>query len=667
MIAGLVLGLVLAPAALKAATPVAPPFWSGKPDAAAFEEIQKGRIARARQGIEKLTAVKGKHTIENSLTVYDAILTELNLAGSQSNLVENTNPDSALRATAEKMSREVSALSTEISLNKGVYDALAGMDVSKADPATRFYVERTLRDFRLAGVDRDEATRNRVTALRKEIVETGQLFAKNIRNGMRTVTVAGAADLDGLPADFIANHKPGPDGKITLTTEYPDAYPVLDYANKSDVRREMFYAFQNRAYPENMAALDSLIAKRHRLATLLGFPNWADFTTADKMVGSGKNASDFIDKIVEMSRPIGDREYQELLREKRKTDPAAAEVFLWESSYWQKKVRAASYDFDAQSVRPYFAYDKVKQGVLDVTGRLFGVTFRRVDTPVWHASVECYEMVENGEVRGRFYLDMHPRKNKYTHAAHFNIRTGIAGKQIPEAALLCNFAGGEPNDPGLMEHSQVETFFHEFGHLVHNMFAGGQQWVGIGGIRTERDFAEAPSQMLEEWVWDPTVLASFAKHYQTGEPIPVELVQRMRRADEFGKGLANLRQMTLARLSLSVYDRNPSQVNTDAMVADFTSKYQPFKPLEGTHFQAAFGHLDGYSAVYYTYMWSLVIAKDMFSKFNRNDLLEPKMAKRYRDMILAPGGSKPAGKLVEDFLGRPFNMDAYKAWLNEPM
>jgi thimet oligopeptidase len=199
---------------------------------------------------------------------------------------------------------------------------------------------------------------------------------------------------------------------------------------------------------------------------------------------------------------------------------------------------------------------------------------------------------------------------------------------------------------------------------VHNLLAGRHQWVGISGTSTEQDFVEAPSQMLEEWTWDPATLATFARHYDTNQPIPATLVQQMRRASEFGKGLTVRQQMLYARLSLSIYDRDPKSVDTTALVKALTNTYTPFPYVEGTHFQTSFGHLDGYSAVYYTYMWSLVIAKDLFSQFDRTNLLAPDVAKRYRDTVLAPGGSKPAATLVRDFLGRPFDFNAWQEWLN---
>ncbi len=642
------------------------PFWTGKPGPAAFAKRQDERLARARAAIAKLVAVKGPRTVENTLAVYDEAQIQMDAAGAQASLIENVHPDSTMRATAEEVSRKVSALATEISLDRRVYDALAAVDAGGADAETRFYLQRELRDFRLAGVDKDDPTRARVKALRDTLVKIGQEFSNNIRADVRTIRVAGAAELDGLPADFIAGHKPDADGSITLDTNYPDYVPVMTYAKSDDLRRRLYMEFQNRAHPKNLEVLDRMIAHRHELAGLLGFPNWADYITANKMVGNAKNARDFIDKIVAASAVSADRDYQILLRRKQRDVPAATTVNFWETSYWSEMVRKSEYDFDSQSVRPYFPYARVKQGVLDLMSRLFGVTFRQVkDAPVWHPSVECWEMFEQGKLIGRFYLDMHPRDNKFNHAAQFDIRTGVSGRQIPEAALVCNLPGGTPGDPGLCEFNDVNTFFHEFGHLMHTMFAGHRRWCGVAGIRTEHDFVEAPSQMLEEWMRDPATLATFAKHHETGEPIPASLVRQMNRANDFAKGLGVRRQMVYADLSLSLYDRDPKRVDTTALMVEKVKKYQPFPFVEGTHFQCAFGHLDGYSAVYYTYMWSLVIAKDMFSQFDTGNLLSPEVSKRYRDAVLAPGGSAPAAKLVENFLGRPFNFNAYEAWLNE--
>jgi thimet oligopeptidase len=641
------------------------PFWAGKPTAAAFEKTQRDRMAKAKEQIAKLSAVTGKRTLENTLRVYDDALVQLDMVASQSSLIENVHPDSSLRDAAEKMSQEASALGTEISLDRRVYDALSAIPLDGLDAPTTHYIKTTLRDFKLAGVDRDDATRAKVKALNDELVVLGQHFQKNISTDKRP-TAFDPADLEGLPADYIARHKPGADGKVILTMDYPDATPMFTYAKSEAARKKLYMEYNNRAFPANVEVLNNLIAKRHELATTLGFANWADYVTANKMIGNGRNASDFIDQIVAASTDRATADLAQLLARKKKDTPDATVINAWETNYYSEQVRRTDYNFDQQSLRPYLPYKQVKQGVLDISAKLFNVQFKQVkDAPVWDPSVDCYEMYEGGKLVGRFYLDMHPRANKYNHAAQFDVRTGLVNRQIPEAALVCNFPGGDANDPGLMEFGDVKTFFHEFGHLLHTLFAGRGTWVGISGIRTEQDFVEAPSQMLEEWMIDPPTLQTFAKHYQTGQPVPTEMVMQMKRANDFGKGLGVRRQMVLARTSLSIYNQDPAQVNVDQIIKDATAKYVPYPFVEGTHFQCAFGHLNGYSAVYYTYMWSLVIAKDMFSKFDKRNLMDPTVAAEYRRAVLAPGASKPAAELVKDFLGRPYGFDSYKAWLNE--
>ena len=379
--------------------------------------------------------------------------------------------------------------------------------------------------------------------------------------------MAGAAELEGLPADYIAAHPAGPDGRIHLTTEYPDVFPILTYARNGELRRRVRTEFDNRAYPANMAVLERMIARRDELARLLGFTTWADYAVADKMVGSAANASAFIERVATASEAASNRDYQTLLKRKQQDEPGATVVNRWETSYYRELVRRSDYDFDSQQVRPYFPYERVKQGVLDISSRLFGVTFRRMkDAPVWHESVEGWEMLENGKLAGRFYLDMHPRPGKFSHAAHFRVRTGTTDGALPESALVCNFPGGTPGEPGLMDHGDVEVFLHEFGHLMHSLLAR-QRWNGISGVRTEWDFVEAPSQMLEEWSWDPGLLAGFARHYQTDQPIPADLVRQLERATGFGRALDMRTQMAYARISLSLYDRPPAQVDTDSIVS----------------------------------------------------------------------------------------------------
>jgi len=315
-------------------------------------------------------------------------------------------------------------------------------------------------------------------------------------------------------------------------------------------------------------------------------------------------------------------------------------------------------------MRPYFEYGRVRAGLMGLVERLFGVRFvARGDVDVWHPEVECFDVLAGEQLLGRIFLDMHPRADKYNHAAMFPLTVGRAGRRVPECALVCNLPR-PGTEPALLQHSDVETFFHEFGHLIHHVFAGGTRWAGISGVATEWDFVEAPSQLLEEWVRDAPTLATFAVHHETGEPLPAEMVAKLRAADEFGKGLFVRQQMFYASLSLELYRRDPAGLDMVAVEKEAMERLTPYKHVDGTYMHLGFGHLDGYSAIYCTYMWSLVIAKDLFSVFKHEGLLNPAPAKRYRRAILEAGGSKPAAELVRDFLGRPYDFSAYQQWLD---
>jgi len=629
----------------------------------AFLETCRSDIAKAKAAADRFKAVDGSRDALASLEQYDTAIALLTDAASRASLARNVHPDESLRKAASDCESEVDKTSTELSLDRAMFSAMSKMDVSKADASTRFYVQRSLRDFRRAGVDLEDAKRARIKTLREELVTLGQEFGRNVADDVRTLEVD-PADLEGLPDDFRRAHPAGANGKVVLTTNNTDYQPFMTYARSSTARERFWKVYRLRGHPKNLPVLGRMLEARRELAGLLGFSTWADYITGDKMIGTRQNAAEFIERISSAAGRRAASDYAQILGRKRRDVPAATAVDAWDSAYLQEKVKAEEYNFDSQSVRPFFEYTRVKQGVMDISSKLFGITFRPVrDAVVWHPDVEVFDVLEGERVLGRIYLDMYPRDNKYKHYAQFTLTNGKEGTTLPEGVLVCNFpkAGAEP---ALMEHTDVETLFHEFGHLLHHVLGGHTRWAGISGVATEWDFVEAPSQMLEEWVWAPTSLQTFARHVQTNQPIPADLVARMKAADEFGKGLFVRQQMFYAATSLELHSRDPKGLDTSQVVAELQETYTPFKFVDGTYFQESFTHLDGYSAIYYTYMWSLVIAKDMFTVFSRDGLLNPAAAARYRKMVLEPGGSKPAAELVQDFLGRPYNFNAYEAWLN---
>lgn len=641
-----------------------PPIWSGGPDATAFETAENRRLAAAQNAIDAIHAIQGTHTVSNTLALYDEALQELNAAFYLSSDMEAVHPDTTFRDRASAMTRKINAAQTALSLDPVVYHALVALDVSRADPATRHYLERQLLAFRLAGVDKDTATRSRLKELNDELTQEISAFARNINDDHRSITTT-TAQLDGLPADYILQHKANDKGAVTLSTEYPDYFPVMTFAHSDELRQSMYVAFQNRAYPVNRDVLERMLKTRQSIATALGYGSWADYFAADKMIGTGAKIAAFIQDVDSTARPDADREFQMLLAEKRKHHPQASTIELDERAYYQEQVRRASYDFDSQSVRPYFPYPEVRQGVLDTAATLFHIKFERdTKAQAWAPDVETWVVLDQGSPIGRFYLDMHPRPGKYTHAEMSPVLDGVRGKQLPEAMLICNFPKPTATDPALMTHEEVTTFFHEFGHLMHWILGGQQAWAGISGITMETDFVEAPSQMLEEWMHSPQVLASFAHHYQTGEPIPASLVEHMNQADAFGRASWVMQQNNYSALSYDVYSRPPESVDLDAVDRADTLKYTRFGAVADTHDWASFGHLAGYSSAYYTYLWDKVIAEDFFGQFDPKNLLSDPTAMRYRRSVLEPGGSESANDLVRNFLGRPQQLEALKKWID---
>jgi thimet oligopeptidase len=640
--------------------------FSAPPDAATLTARCDADLQAAQARLDALLSPsKSDLPPLHTLHAYNAIEIYLRDALAIASLFQNVHTDASIRDAATTCEQRAIALSTDISLNPDLYQRLASLDTTSLDPTTTSLLDKLLDELRRGGVDRDAPTRAQIKALQEELVDLLQAFSRNIRDDTRTISLD-PSQLAGLPDDFIKAHPPGPDGKVTLTTDYPDLIPFMQYASDGDARRLLSLAHNNRAFPKNIEILEAFLAKRHALAVLLGYAHWADLITADKMIGSGDAVARFIDQITTLATPRSNRDIAQLLTAKRADLPDAAAIEVWEQAYYANRVKQAAFSYNPQEARAYFPYHRVKQGLLDLTAELFSLRYVPLpDAPTWHPDVEVYDVFDARDDRplGRIYLDMHPRPNKYGHAAQFTLRDGVAGVQLPEGVLVCNFPQPSADDPGLMDHGEVSTYFHEFGHLLHHTLGGHQPWIRLSGVATEWDFVEAPSQLFEEWALDPAVLQRFALHHQTQAPIPADLIEKMRAAHEFGQGVGTRRQMFYAALSLYLHNRDPKGMDTTAEMIRLHNAFHPLPYAPDSHTHASFGHLEGYSAIYYTYMWSLVIAKDIVSAFRDKGFLDKGVAMRYRERILEPGGTKPAAQLVEDFLGRPYSFDAFRAWL----
>jgi thimet oligopeptidase len=649
---------VLAAAQAQTLTPGASSMLSGTPEA--FLASCRSDLALTRKQVAAMKATKPPRDAMATLQAFDTTILIASDAAARASLAEQVQPSKPFREAAQVCEQEASQLLTDISLDKDMYNVLAGLDGSGLDSAGSYFLRTSLRDYHRAGVDRDDATRAKIRQLQDELVKIGQEFEENIPADVRTLQLD-PAQLDGLPEDYKQAHKPDASGKVSLKTDNTDYIPFREYATNDAAQKAFYELYTQRAYPKNIDVLSRLLQKRYELATVLGYPDWAAYVTEDKMVATKQNAADFIEKITDAAQAGSQRDYDQLLAYRRRQEPNATTVDVWNYHHFLHEATIEKYGYDSQAVRPYFEYSRVLQGILDLTSQMYGITYKRVtNAQVWHPDVAVYDVFDGDKLLGRIYFDMFPRADKYKHYATFDLATGKEGFRLPEYVLVCNFPQAT-NGPGLMERDDVITFFHEYGHLLHGIFRGNTKWA-TGDL--ENDFIEAPSQMFEEWAKDPTVLQTFARNYKTNEPIPTDLAKKAEAADEFGRALGVRMQMFYAAISLDYYNRNPQGLDTTTLLAQLQERYTPFKYVPDTHMQAAFEHLNGYSAAYYTYMWSLVIAKDMFTEFKADGLTNPAVARKYRDTVLAASGTKPAAALVSDFLGRPYSFKAYEEWLN---
>ena len=705
-------------------------------------------LAASRGKIAELLAAGsseggGVRTVENTLVPYDRACWHLRMAGSQSGVMFMVHPLADVRDAAQELSQVIGAEGVALSLNRDVYQALAAVDVSGADAATRYYMERTLLGYRLSGVDKDDATRERIRSLADRMTELSMTFSRTVQDDVRKIAVEDVEELKGLPQDYLARHgvkevvADGGDSHAThdgetvtdgaartkliaeepvvLTTDPPEMSPVMSYAVSPKLRRRMYLAYNDRGYPANKEVLLELLAGREEMAGLLGFRSWADLATVDQMMGSAASMRKFLDSVEEAARETAKKEFAELEAFVRERDAAALPLTLSDARYWEEQFRRARYDFDSQSVRPYFPYEQVEAGILATAGKLFGVRFVRAEgAAVWDAGVKAFDVVDAGggggpkyggpsatpqddgekqattpartpEVVGRIYLDMHPREGKSKWFSECSLVGGVLGQQLPEASLVCNFpkpkkdgenaanddAGFHPSeqrplagDPGLMQYSDVVTFFHEFGHLMHEVLGGRQRWAGQSGIATDGDFVEVPSQMLEEFFEDAELVRTFAKHYETGEPIPQDVFARMVRASAHGRALSTLTQVMYATYSLDTHDKKAAELDLDVLLRVGYDRFSLYEFVEGNRMYAAFTHLVGYTSNYYTYLYDKVMALEFFAEFDKKNLIEGPVAMRYRREVLEPGGSKPARELVQAFLGREVSMSALRQWIS---
>ena len=630
-------------------------------------------LARAAALLDEVrllsTAKDDALTWDATLKKLDASELALRNAGEFPGLMAVAHPDKAVRDAAKKCEPKIEKFSTGIFLDAtlaSVFKRYAAKKEALSPPRARL-LEHTLRDYRRNGLELDPTGQKRLRELNEELTKLAQDFETNLAESTLSIEVD-PKQLDGLPASYVESHKPGASGKVKLTTDYPDVFPYLQYAKDRTAALELFKKFDDRAADKNVAILEKILALRAEKAKLLGYPTWADYVLEPRMAKTSKTVAAFLEGLKQHLAKAGKSEMGEFVAMHAKLGGKRCdEIPPSDRLYLEDKIRSAKYGLDSKEVSKYFEVSKVKQGILDITAKLFGVRYREIDAPKWSPDVQAMEIADAaGKPLGRFYFDLYPRADKYKHAAVFGIRETRTmedgSRLLPIAAIVCNFPQPGKGAPALMSHQDVTTFFHEFGHVLHHLLSESEL-ASFAGTSVARDFVESPSQMLEEWAWSKETLDLFAKHHETGEPLSAKLFDAMNRSRGFGRAISTQRQLFLAALD-QTYHTRASGFDTTKVFAEVHDAYMPFKHVEGTHFQATFGHLMGYDAGYYGYQWALSIARDLFTRFEKEGMMNTKTAADYRASVLAPGGSEDEAAMVSRFLGRPPSDEAYKRFLS---
>lgn len=629
----------------------------------ALQQLIQKSIYGAHIEIAQIIAVPdAQRTYKNTMAAFDHLisLSDLALAGNIAAVLEHLSPHDTLREAAHEAVIEINTFFIEhVNHNEALFNALkAYADGNGAHEQLRddqrYFITETMKDFERAGLLLPPDKRAELVRIDTELTRLCAEFAKNIAQEKRTIAVS-RDQLAGLSNSFIDALKKNDAGLYLLGVDYPTYFQVLEHCAVEETRKTLSQLFSNRAYPANREILNAIRTQRHARAQLVGFDSYAAFDIANQMAETTETAEKFLINI--LMRTI-EKEEQELISIIG-PDALKNPIKAWNLPFNKETYKKTHLALDENIIRTYFPTEKTIDGLIRIYEQFFGLRFVKIPaTGLWCDELYALNVYTQKDTTllGTFILDLYPRPNKFSHAAHSSLVPAFENN--PEISIVfANFSRATAEAPSLLSRNEVKTFFHEFGHAIHALL-GRTQIASCSGTHVKRDFVEMPSQMLEEWLWDPEILRMISSHYQTGEPLPQEMITQIIKLKQFDAALTTRTQARYALMSLAIF--TDPQVDIDALVKSIYTTYAPHIAWDpDNHLYASFGHLTGYGAKYYGYLWSKVFALDLFNEIQKTGLLNTAAGRRYSEAVLVPGGSKPPHLLLHAFLGREPRIDAF--------
>lgn len=607
---------------------------------------------------------KEKRNFHNTVAAFEGALSDFSDYVNIPIFMAYVSDKPEMRKAAQELELKISQYSIDIYTREDIFNALndyasLGENLPETD---KRLLDKILFEFKQNGLGLDKKKREKLKNLMKELVNLELEFSKNLREAEDFAEFSDE-ELEGMGQDYKSRLKKSESGKYIVTVNYPDYLPLMDNCSNPSVRKKMEFLFNNRCAEKNTALMEKAISLRAKIAKMLGYKSFADYAAADRMAKNAQNISDFLEKLHKAVIKKGKKELKERLKLKKKFSGIEEKtIHNWEWRFYNNLLKKEKYSVDHEKIKEYFPLETVINGMFETFGTVFSVKFEPAPLDKWHNDVRTYEVKDvSGKTFAYFYFDLFPREGKYKHAACFGIRKGrrLEGGiyQLPAAAIVSNFTPAGPDSPSLLKFDEVVTLFHEFGHVTHNIFTKSD-YGRFSGTNTAMDFVEVPSKMLENWAYYPQALKKISSHYKTGEKLPDEIIKKLIDSKNMDSGLFYLRQLFFSILDIKYHLK--AKVDTTALYEKLMKKIFFIPMTPGTHPQASFGHLmGGYQAGYYSYLWSEVIAADVFSAFEKEGILNPQTGRRYADCILSKGGSIDENEQAKMFLGRDIDINAF--------